>query len=425
MSTFNSWGNFPAAADTQPQTVTSAGLLPAGIVLPRGLGRSYGDCCLNNGHTLLLTESLNDILNFEPASGIVKLGSGVSFEQLLRLCVPQGWFPPVVPGTKYVTMGGAIANDVHGKNHHLDGTFGRHVLRFELLRSDGSRRVCSPTENEDLYAATIGGIGLTGLIVWAEIQLCRVASADMQTQTVKFANVHEFLTLSDEFKDSRYTVAWVDSLATGRGLGRGHFLVGKHAEDGALQPHNAPGWRSVPCFMPGCTLNRLSVKAFNGWYYHRRRRSRQHDRVHYDPFFFPLDSLRHWNRIYGRRGFVQYQCVVQAASAKMLLERVARSGFGSCLTVMKLFGDRPSPGMMSFPQRGLTLSFDFPVSRRVLAFLDELDHIVSANAGRVYMAKDARMSQCAFEAYYPRWRDFAAYIDPAFCSDFWRRVTGG
>ena len=425
MSRFNSWANFPPAADTRPQRITSSGQLPEGIVLPRGLGRSYGDCCLNNGHTLLLTESLDEILQFDPASGIVKLGSGVSYERLLRHCVPHGWFPPVTPGTKYVTVGGAIANDVHGKNHHVDGTFGRHVRQLELLRSDGTRCVCSPTENAGLYAATIGGIGLTGLIVWAELQLRRVTSAYLQTQTIKFANLREFLALSDEFQTSPYTVAWVDSLATGRRLGRGHFIAGDHAQDGELRPHRVSGWRIVPCFLPSFTLNRFSVKAFNCLYYSRQYHARQHSRVHYDPFFFPLDNIRHWNRIYGRRGFVQYQCVVRAAAAEVILERMAHARFGSFLTVMKLFGDAPSPGMMSFPQPGLTLSFDIPLSRRVLAFLDELDKIVIADGGRVYIAKDARMSQAAFEAFYPQWCEFAKYIDPVFCSDFWRRVTGG
>ena len=425
MKTFNSWGHFPPATPSRPHRVTSSDRLPEGVLLPRGLGRSYGDCCLNSGHTLLLTESLDEVMSLDTDSGIVRLGGGVSFDQLMRQCIPRGWFPPVVPGTKFITVGGAIANDIHGKNHHLDGTFGCHVRRFELLRSDGKRYQCSTTENPELYAATIGGLGLTGLIVWAEIQLRRVVATDMQTHIVKFANLQEFLALSDEFKNSRYTVAWVDSQARGQELGRGHFMVGEHADDGELQLHTERQWRSVPVFMPRFTLNRLSVRAFNCLYFHRQRRARRAHRQHFDSFFFPLDGIRNWNRIYGRRGFVQYQCVVDADAAGELLLRMAGVGPGSFLTVMKRMGPVTSPGLMSFPQPGLTLCFDIPVRTRVLKSLDEIDNFVIDHGGRVYIAKDARMSSAAFEAYYPQWRKFAESVDPAFCSDFWRRVTGG
>ncbi len=432
---YPSWGNYPQVdqqvrpfawrQEPLPLPETAAGSLP------RGLGRSYGDSCLNDGGTLLDTTRLNHFIDFDRETGVLRCEAGVSLEAILETCVPLGWFLPVCPGTKFVTVGGAIANDIHGKNHHRAGTFGRHVGGFELLRSDGQRLFCSEHENRTWYAATIGGLGLTGLITWAEIRLRPIASPMIDQESVRFGNLDEFFDLATE-SDARfeYTVAWIDCLARGSSLGRGIFMRGNHSENPA--PLVAAGGRSsaaIPCFAPGFLLNRLSIRAFNQLYYHRQRRRVVSRPLHFDPFFYPLDSIGHWNRLYGRRGFLQYQYVVPVEGAREatreILTRIASSDEGSFLSVLKVFGDLPSPGILSFPRPGTTLALDFANrGRPTLQLLNELDEIVRRCRGRVYPAKDARMSAEAFRDYFEECGRFSEFIDPAISSSFWRRVTG-
>ncbi|WP_257453467.1 FAD-binding oxidoreductase [Archangium lipolyticum] len=437
-----SWGRYPRvkAQRTSPVTWASDALpVPAGggTLLPYGQGRSYGDSCLNAGGTLLTTSRLDRFLDFNPATGVLRCESGVTLDAILRLVTWQGWFLPVTPGTKFVSVGGAIANDVHGKNHHQAGTFGRHVPRFELVRSDGSRRVCSLEENRDWYEATIGGLGLTGLITWADIQLRRMSNPYVLQETFTFSNLDEFLALARESeRDYEFTVAWVDSLGRGRNLGKGLFYRGNHAppQFDALpltKSHlSRRGGLAVPFDFPGFALNRLSVSAFNWLYYHLQRSKPSQALVHYDPFFYPLDGVHRWNRIYGRRGFLQFQCVVPESDAgvaalKEVLDRGARSGMPSFLTVLKMFGDVPSPGWMSFPRRGVTLALDFANrGERTYRLVEELDRVTRQAGGRVYPAKDARMAPENFAAYYPERERFSRYVDPAFSSSFWRRVNG-
>ena len=442
-SELQSWGRYPHVTEQRERSVTwaSDGLpVPAdgGSLLPYGQGRSYGDSCLNAGGTLLTTARLDRFLGFDPATGVVRCESGVTLDAILRLVTWQGWFLPVTPGTKFVSVGGAIANDVHGKNHHQAGTFGRHVPRFELVRSDGSRRVCSPTENPDWYAATIGGLGLTGLITWADIQLRRMSNPYILQETIPFNDLEGFLSLARESeKDFDFTVAWVDSLGRGKSLGRGLFYRGNHAapQFDALplsRSHLSKrgGGLAVPFDMPGFALNRLSVAAFNWLYYNRQRGKASEGLIHYDPFFYPLDGVHRWNRIYGRRGFLQFQCVVPfddagVAATREILDRSARSGMPSFLTVLKVFGDVPSPGWMSFPRRGLTLALDFAnKGERTYTLLAELERVTRDAGGRLYPAKDSRMSAEHFAAWYPERERFARYVDPAFSSSFWRRVNG-
>jgi len=442
-SELQSWGRYPHVTEQRERSVTwaSDGLpVPAdgGSLLPYGQGRSYGDSCLNAGGTLLTTARLDRFLGFDPATGVVRCESGVTLDAILRLVTWQGWFLPVTPGTKFVSVGGAIANDVHGKNHHQAGTFGRHVSRFELVRSDGSRRVCSPTENPDWYAATIGGLGLTGLITWADIQLRRMSNPYILQETVPFNDLEGFLSLARESeKDFDFTVAWVDSLGRGKSLGRGLFYRGNHAppQFDALplaKSHlsRRGGGLAVPFDMPGFALNRLSVAAFNWLYYNRQRGKASEGLIHYDPFFYPLDGVHRWNRIYGSRGFLQFQCVVPfddagVAATREILDRSARSGMPSFLTVLKVFGDVPSPGWMSFPRRGLTLALDFAnKGERTYTLLAELERVTRDAGGRLYPAKDSRMSAENFAAWYPERERFARYVDPAFSSSFWRRVNG-
>jgi FAD/FMN-containing dehydrogenase len=404
-----------------------------GSYLAYGLGRSYGDSCLNEGGTLLETPALNGLLSFDEASGLLRCQAGVTLAEIIGFALPRGWFLPTSPGTKFVTVGGAIANDVHGKNHHRAGTFGRHVPRFELLRSDGERLDCSATQNAGLYGATIGGLGLTGLITWAEVQLRRAPGPFIAMESVRFRSLDEFLELSAESdRDFEYTMAWVDCMAAGESSGRGLFMRGNHAWQRHIpgRAESASQKLSVPFALPGSLLNTLSVRAFNLVHYHAQLAQTVSKVVHYDPFFYPLDAIGEWNRLYGRRGFLQHQCVVpheQAGPAMLaILDAVSRSGQGSFLAVLKTFGDLPSPGLLSFPRPGVTLALDFALrGRSTLDLLDRLDEVVLAHGGAVYPAKDARMSPQTFEASFPGWRDLLPYIDERFSSSFWRRVTGG
>ena len=437
MSTSDSWGRFPRVEQRTRALAWRSGAVPQveGSVLPHGLGRSYGDSCLNGGGTVLLTAGLDRLIDFDPTTGVVRCESGVSLDTLLRLAVPRGWFLPVTPGTKFVTVGGAIANDVHGKNHHRAGTFGRHVRRFELVRSDGSRRMCAPDENPDWFGATIGGLGLTGLVTWAEVQLKPIRNPFVIQETVPFENLDGFIRVSAESEaDHDFTMSWVDCLARGRTLGRGLFYRGNFAPTQferlpLSKSHLSHGsGLAVPIDLPGFCLNRLSVSAFNFLYYHRERMKPSPRLVHYDPFFYPLDSVYGWNRIYGRRGFLQFQCVVPHATARdalrELLERSARGGLPSFLSVLKTFGDLPSPGWLSFPRPGYTLALDFAnQGEKTWKLVESLDRVTREAGGAVYPAKDARMSPESFAAYFPKREQFSAYVDPAFSSSFWRRVN--
>ncbi len=430
-----SWGNYPkvehAAVVAQPWRHLA---LPRaeGTLLPGGLARSYGDSCLNEGGTLVTTSRLDHLIDFDRAEGILRCEAGISLAQVLEVVVPAGWFLPVVPGTAFVTVGGAIANDVHGKNHHVAGSFGRHVRRFELLRSDGARLVCSPCENAALFRATIGGLGLTGLITWAEIQLRPVHSAAFDVETTRMDNLAHFFDLSGETgasPPSEYSVAWIDALAKGGEIGRGIFMRANHAnEGGAGGDAGAKPRFAVPFDFPAATLNRYSVGLFNALYRTRARSQWLKSREPYGKYLFPLDSIGRWNRMYGKPGFLQHQSVVPRsdATAKLteMLEAIAQSGEASFLTVLKVFGDQPPAGLMSFARPGVTLALDLPMrGAATFELLERLDAVVRDAGGAIYPAKDARMSPQTFRASFPNLEEFKAYVDPAFSSSFWRRVT--
>lgn len=400
-------------------------------VLPFGNGRSYGDSCLNDGGSLIAGRKLDRILAFDRESGLVTAEAGVLLDDLLELVVPAGWFPPVTPGTCFVTLAGAIANDVHGKNHHRAGTFGRHVRAFELVRSDGARLTCAPDMNAELFAATIGGYGLTGLITQATLQLMPVASAQMRQETLHFDGLDRFFEIAAESDASHdYTVAWIDSLAGGPGFGRGVFFRANHATVSGAPPARAARSLPFPLTPPFPLINGLSLRAFNWLYRSAQPRSPEPRLMPYRPFFYPLDRVSNWNRAYGPRGLRQFQCAVPMADARAAVEAMLRrslaAGEASFLTVLKIFGDQPSPGLMSFPIAGATLTLDFPNrGERTARLLDELDAIAIAAGGRVNPYKDARMSPATFAASFPHWRDFARHVDPGFSSGFWRRVTAG
>lgn len=433
MKTYSSWGRYkqatPASAFT-PAWHTEAIPETKNARLPYGCGRSYGDVCLNDGGTMIDTSSLKHILGFNEETGVFRCESGLTLAEILDFIVPRGWFLPVTPGTKFVTVGGAIANDVHGKNHHRAGTFGRHVLRFELLRSNGERLLCSPSENPPLFSATIGGLGLTGVIAWADIQLKKIAGPFIEQTNQRFSSLEAFFghSAAADICDE-YTVAWLDSTAPRAHLGRGIFMSGNHVDTPLLTPSSrTPIHFPVPIHAPNFLLNALSIRAFNTVFLHKETSSPHTFITHYEPFFYPLDRLTHWNRLYGKRGFLQYQCVLPEEAAvaglRELLLRMHDGKLHSFLSVLKVFGSRPSPGMLSFPRAGATIALDVPYTGpNLIKTLRDLDQLVLHYGGRLYPAKDAHMLPETFQACYPQWKTFASFVDPGHTSDFWRRVT--
>jgi len=400
-------------------------------VLPYAYGRSYGDSCLNEGGVSLDVSHLRRFISFDEETGVICCEAGVSLADILEVVVPRGWFIPVSPGTKFVSVGGAIANDVHGKNHHKAGTFGCHVVRFKLLRSNGERLVCSPTQNTELFQATIGGLGLTGMILWAEIRLKPIVNPYIDMESIQFSSLDEFMQISAETdKKYEYTMSWVDILIGGDALCRGIYMCGNNdqSRDRAKKLVKKKLPLAVPFDFPAFVLNSLTVKSFNELIFHTQLSKRVHKVVSYEPFFYPLDVIHNWNRMYGKRGFLQYQFVVPFddgfGAMRDILGRIRKSGEGSFLTVLKTFGSIQSPGMLSFPRPGLTLALDFAYGgAKTLRLLDDLDKIVRESRGAVYPAKDARMSAENFEAFFPRWQEFSKYVDPHFSSSFWRRVS--
>ena len=394
--------------------------------LAHGLGRSYGDVALNENGALLTTPRLSHFISADWTTGIVRAAAGLSSEELLRVSVPRGWFLPVTPGTKFVTMGGAVANDVHGKNHHHAGSFGAHVRRIGLLRSDNGLVECGPDTNAELFALTIGGLGLTGIILWVEFQMSRIGSAFLDTENLPCASLEDFFRMSEESKDWPFTVMWVDCLATGTSLGRGIFSRGRPLSDGRLIPHSQKAL-ALPVTPPGWILNSVTLRAFNALY-RRRPGASYTGAMHYDPFFYPLDRIHGWNKLYGKRGFFQHQSIIPLENGKAgvtkLLERIAASGQGSFLSVLKVHGREKSPGVMSFCREGVSLALDFANRGDVtLELLKDLDRITRDHGGRLYPAKDAHMSPDFFQESYPAWARLESARDPKISSSFWRRVT--
>ena len=439
MKSFESWGRYPKVDHQTVRAVDWSSsafpvVTPGQSVLPYGIGRSYGDSCLNDSNTLLSSRFMDHFLNFDRENGTLRCEAGLTLDKILDLIVPAGFFIPVSPGSRFVTVGGAIANDIHGKNHHGAGSFGNHVLQFELLRSDGTRMICSQTENPEFFIATIGGLGLTGLITWAEFSLRPICSSRIVQEVIRYSTLDEFFKLSEESAPNfEYTVSWIDCLSQGKNLGRGLFIRGNHEQN--LQktrrnPLSAPKrWRlpSVPLDLPSFTLNRQSIRAFNTLYYWKNWRRKTQSVTHYEPFFYPLDSIGSWNRIYGSRGFFEYQCVVPytdgGSAIAEILKTIADEGSGSFLAVLKTFGTIPSRGLLSFPRPGVTLGLDFSNrGKRTLELFKRLDTIVASVNGALYPAKDARMSQEMFELSFPRLSEFHKFKDPLFSSSFWRRV---
>jgi len=431
-----SWGHYPPHPQAAQPCHWRAEVGPTlanmaaqhGTTLPFGNGRSYGDSCLASSDHVVHLRTLDRFIDVNWQTGLICAEAGVTLAELLALSIPNGWFLPVTPGTQFITLGGALANDVHGKNHHVRGTFGCHVPRFGLIRSDRVPLVCSAQDNADLYAATIGGLGLTGIVDWLELQLIPIRSSQIDATHVRFGSLDEFFALSAELDGKHeYTVAWIDCLARGPSTGRGIYMAGDHAQSGP-QTAATKSNINVPVTPPFSVINHLSLRLFNSACYRAHRAVRQRSQINYEPFFYPLDRILNWNRIYGPRGFQQYQCVVPENNApeaiRELLGAVAAAHSGSFLAVLKRFGKVISPGLLSFPQPGATLALDFPEQGDSTARLfARLDTIVREAGGRQYPAKDAHMSSQDFQHAYPAWPQLQKLKDPALSSRLWERLS--
>jgi len=416
------WGNYPSMesderlfsylSDAQQYIKTSDHFIP------RGNGRCYGDASL--APVTLNTTKFDKILSFDIPNGIFECQSGITLDRVLEVIVPKGWFLPVTPGTKFITIGGAVASDVHGKNHHVDGCFSHHVEEMDLLLADGRLVTCSPREETDLFEATCGGMGLTGLITRIRFRLKKIETSYIRQRQVKAANLEEILRLFDEYKEYTYSVAWIDCLKKGKGFGRSILILGEHASLSDLNdrqkqaPLQLPKKKQInfPFNLPSWILNSFTVKAFNFLYYGKNLKQQIDNVVNYEPFFYPLDAILHWNRGYGKKGFIQYQFVVPLESRQGLIEimkKISEKGLGSFLAVLKVFG--PQESLIGFPMEGYTLALDFPVRKGLFDFLDELDKVVLQYGGRLYMSKDARMKPGILQGSYQHLPQFLSIIE--------------
>lgn len=398
--------------------------------LPFGNGRSYGDSCHNDRGMLIDCRDFNRILGFDEATAELTCEPGVLLSDVLAFAIPRGYFLPVTPGTRYVSVAGAIANDVHGKNHHRRGTFGMHVSRFKLMRSDGETLICTPNDNAALFAATVGGMGLTGLITEARIGLMKVDSPDIRQRTLRFNHLDDYFSHCQAFDEAHeYAVAWIDQLAKGRHFGRGILMGGDHA-DASHAPAKAPraARLSVPFTPPVNLINTASLRVFNALYFRKEKAGEHTATVPWAGYFYPLDAISNWNRLYGPRGLFQHQSFYPEERGQettvRLMECAQRHGHASFLTVLKRFGTARSPGILSFPKPGYTLTLDFGnQGTRTLKMLDALDEIVMDASGAVNPYKDGRMRPDTFAASFPNWRALEAMRDPVMMSDFWRRTA--
>ncbi len=439
---YQSWGRGVRGTSTQtaylPVSASEASEIYQSAnhsMVPVGAGRSYGDVAFNSEGAVIDCNHLDRFIELDPVTGRLTAECGVRLSDILRVIgkpddLGRAWFIPVSPGTRFISLGGAIANDVHGKNHHLFGTFGKQIRSFDLAKSDGSVLRCSAEENAELYAATIAGLGLTGVILRATLQLRPVMGTGLEIEEIRFDRLDDFFALSEESdQDWEYTSSWIDCLASGENLGRGVFNRARHAEGFWVEPPPAAPKLGIPLDPPLSLVGGWPLKAFNAVYWRKLgvKRTRKHFQGHYASIFYPLDAIGAWNRLYGPKGLLQFQCAVPHSGArtavKDMLDVVSKAGEGSMLAVLKKFGDVPSPGMLSFPMPGTTLALDFPNrGQRSETLLASLEKITLAAGGRIYPAKDSLMSGEAFARGYPALPAFRAHIDRRASSSFARRV---
>ncbi len=397
-------------------------------VLPYAFGKSYGDSCLNKDGYLVDIKRLNHFIEFDQINGTLKCEAGVTLDKILKLIIPYNYFLPVTPGTKHISIAGAIANDVHGKNHHINGTIGCYVQEFELLRSNGEVLTCNEKINSDLFKATIGGLGLTGIITTAKIKLKNIPGIFIDAEFIKFDNLDEFFAINYESEQKfEYTVAWVDASFPFGCNPRGIYIRGNHTaykETKKLQHKEL----KIPFPFELKLMNNFTTSLLNSIYYNKQIFREEKKIIHYNKFFYPLDGINNWNFAYGKNGFIQYQIVIPiedgAFVIKDIMKIIHQSNKKSFMTVLKTFGDKKSPGLMSFPRKGITLAIDFPMDgKETLEMLNRLDSIVREVGGGHYPAKDSRMNPMDFKRFYPQWEYFSKFIDEKFSSSFWRRVS--
>jgi decaprenylphospho-beta-D-ribofuranose 2-oxidase len=415
------WGNYPVI-ESDEQSFSFPDQLEQLMksddeFIPRGNGRCYGDASL--AAKTISTLKYDKILSFDTTEGIFECQSGLTLDKILEVIVPKGWFLPVTPGTKFITVGGAVASDVHGKNHHIDGSFSNNIVDMDIVLSSRKIITCSLQQNTDLFEATCGGMGLTGIITRVKFRLKKIETSFIKQKQVKAENLEEIIHLFDKYNHYTYSVAWIDCLKKGKNFGRSILILGEHAAVSELnekqkkEPLQLPKKKQItfPFNLPSWVLNAFTVKAFNFLYYGKNFKKEIDNVVSYEPFFYPLDAILHWNRGYGKSGFVQYQFVLPLEAKQGLIEilqRISDKGLGSFLAVLKVFGKQES--IISFPKEGYTLALDFPVRKGLLEFLDELDKVVLQYGGRIYMSKDARMKPEILQGGYPELEKFKEII---------------
>lgn len=406
------WGNFPVV-EKEIKSEDSLDKIKEFVrtnheVIARGNGRCYGDASL--GEHIFSTKRLNKLISFDRLNGVLECESGVLLSEVLEVVVPQGYFLYVTPGTKFITVGGAIASDVHGKNHHAEGCFSEYVLSFKLINEKAELITCSREENSDKFWATIGGMGLTGIIVSAKFKLKNIESVYIRQESIKAGNLDEIFKLFDESETWTYNVAWIDCLQLGKNIGRSIMMRGEHAFAHELPEKlkenklkiKSSFQPTVPFYFPNFILNNLTVKIFNWLFYNKQRSKELKNFINYEKFFYPLDAIHDWNKIYGKSGFIQYQMVIPKKNGKEgmreILETIAKSNNGSFLAVLKLFGNTNSQAYNSFPQEGYTLALDFKVNKKLQNLVQNLDAIVEKYDGRIYLTKDS-MSKSSLTDY--------------------------
>ncbi|MCB0493071.1 MAG: FAD-binding oxidoreductase [Cyclobacteriaceae bacterium] len=418
------WGNFP-----QSESIVSEFYKPIDVeeylsehasMILRGAGLSYGDASLSK--QILSSQKFNKILYFDTQNGVITAECGATFDDILKVIVPKGWFLPVTPGTKFVTVGGAVAGDVHGKNHHSEGSFCKYVTKLTVMLANGETQVCDRDNNLLLFKTICGGLGLSAIILTVQFRLKAIESSFIQQKNIVVNSLEEMLDKLQDFGASTYSVSWIDCLARGKRLGRGVIMLGEHAttkevdRKDKLVTHRQPKF-NVPFFFPSFLLNSNSVRVFNYLVFNKYKLFAKQSTVHYDPYFYPLDFVRNWNRLYGKRGFLQYQFVIPFEGAekglRLILNEISKSGLASFLAVLKALGEGEST--LSFPMQGFTLALDFPVTDKIFPFLNRLDKMVIDLGGRIYLVKDARMAPEIYKKGYPNaniFRENVLLFDP-------------
>jgi hypothetical protein len=400
-----SWGNYPKG-DLKIEKFNSDEFFFKKNSIPYGNGRSYGDSCISNN--LIDLKEYDEVINYDNKKGLIIVQSGVLVDKILNLIVKDGWFLPVVAGTKLITIGGAIASDIHGKNHHLDGCFSEHIKWLKILLPNGKKLTCSKNKNRELFLATCGGMGLTGIILQTEIKLKKINSTQIKKTTIKTENLKDTFRVFNSIKNEPYSVAWIDCLSKNEKLGKGIVSYGKFLDSGVLN-FNIKRRINIPFYFPHFVLSKYSVKLFNWVYYNRIKSKKITTIVNFDSFFFPLDIIKNWNRIYGKKGFLQYQFILPKKTSYKgllsILKKISESGKGSFLAVLKLYG-KENDNYLSFPKEGYSLALDFKIEKGVFKLLNELDKIVLKYDGRIYLSKDSRVSKKVFEKGYPNINKF-------------------